>query len=40
MTTEVYPYTAGATLIQSALYDDWETWPDARFALVPVGGDR
>ncbi|MEZ5291200.1 MAG: amidohydrolase family protein [Vicinamibacterales bacterium] len=32
VTTEVYPYTAGATLIQSALYDDWETWPDARFA--------
>lgn len=32
VTTEVYPYTAGATLIQSALYDGWETWPDARFA--------
>jgi hypothetical protein len=31
VTTEVYPYTAGATLIQSALYDGWETWPDARF---------
>lgn len=32
VTTEVYPYTAGATLIQSALYDGWEAWPDARFA--------
>jgi N-acyl-D-aspartate/D-glutamate deacylase len=32
VTTEVYPYTAGATLIQSALYDGWETWPDQRFA--------
>ncbi len=32
VTTEVYPYTAGATLIQSALYDGWESWPDARFA--------
>lgn len=33
VTTEVYPYTAGATLIQSALYDGWESWPDARFAM-------
>jgi dihydroorotase len=32
VTTEVYPYTAGATLIQSALYDGWEAWPDQRFA--------
>lgn len=32
VTTEVYPYTAGATLIQSALYDGWESWPDERFA--------
>lgn len=34
VTTEVYPYTAGASLIQSALYDNWESWPDARFALM------
>lgn len=34
VTTEVYPYTAGATLIQSALYDGWESWPDARFATL------
>lgn len=33
VTTEVYPYTAGATLIQSALYDAWESWPDARFGM-------
>ncbi len=32
VTTEVYPYTAGATLIQSALYDGWEAWPDDRFS--------
>jgi N-acyl-D-aspartate/D-glutamate deacylase len=32
VTTEVYPYTAGATLIQSALYDGWEQWPERRFA--------
>ncbi len=34
VTTEVYPYTAGATLIQSALYDGWESWPDERFARM------
>jgi N-acyl-D-aspartate/D-glutamate deacylase len=32
VTTEVYPYTAGATLIQSALYDNFASWPDQRFA--------
>ncbi len=32
VTSEVYPYTAGATLIQSALYDNWESWPEERFA--------
>jgi dihydroorotase len=31
VTTEAYPYTAGATRIESALYDNWERWPDARF---------
>ncbi|MGH9204850.1 MAG: amidohydrolase family protein, partial [Vicinamibacterales bacterium] len=34
VTTEMYPYTAGATLIQSALYDGWESWPDQRFARL------
>jgi N-acyl-D-aspartate/D-glutamate deacylase len=33
VTTEAYPYGAGMTEIQSALYDDWRTWPDERFAL-------
>lgn len=28
VTTEVYPYTAGASLIQSALYDRFTEWPD------------
>lgn len=32
VTAEMYPYTAGATLIQSANYDGWEKWPDERFA--------
>jgi cytosine/adenosine deaminase-related metal-dependent hydrolase len=34
VTTEVYPYTAGATLIQSALYDNWESLPDERFSAL------
>ena len=33
VTTEAYPYGAGMTEIQSALFDDWESWPDARFPL-------
>jgi N-acyl-D-aspartate/D-glutamate deacylase len=33
VTTEAYPYGAGMTEIASALFDDWKTWPDARFAL-------
>jgi N-acyl-D-aspartate/D-glutamate deacylase len=32
VSTEAYPYGAGMTEIQSALFDDWRTWPDARFA--------
>ena len=34
VTAELYPYTAGATLIQSALYDSWEKFPDERFASL------
>ena len=34
VTAELYPYTAGATLIQSALYDGWEKFPDERFASL------
>jgi len=40
VTTETYPYGAGMTEIQSALFDDWESWPDGRFAdhqLVSTG---
>ena len=33
VTTEAYPYGAGMTEIQSALFDDWEKWPDERFGL-------
>jgi dihydroorotase len=33
VTTEAYPYGAGMTEIQSALFDDWESWPDERFPL-------
>ena len=33
VTTEAYPYGAGMTEIQSALFDDWKTWPDDRFGL-------
>jgi N-acyl-D-aspartate/D-glutamate deacylase len=33
VTTEAYPYGAGMTEIQSALFDDWATWPDERFGL-------
>jgi N-acyl-D-aspartate/D-glutamate deacylase len=40
VTTETYPYGAGMTEIQSALFDDWETW-DAddfqRHQLVATG---
>ncbi len=36
VTTEAYPYGAGMTSIQSAPYDDWETWPDERFATVQL----
>jgi N-acyl-D-aspartate/D-glutamate deacylase len=33
VTTEAYPYGAGMTEIQSALFDDWQGWPDQRFAM-------
>lgn len=31
VTTEMYPYEAGMTRIESALFDDWESWDDADF---------
>jgi N-acyl-D-aspartate/D-glutamate deacylase len=33
VTTEAYPYGAGMTEVQSALFDDWQSWPDERFGL-------
>jgi dihydroorotase len=42
VTTEMYPYTASATRIESALYDNWQQFPDARFQnlLWPRTGER
>ena len=40
VTTEAYPYGAGMTEIQSALFDDWQRWADTRFGqhqLVATG---
>lgn len=34
ITAELYPYTAGASLIQSALYDNWEKQPDEWFTTL------
>lgn len=33
VTTEAYPYEAGMTMIESALFDDWETWEDSQFPI-------
>jgi N-acyl-D-aspartate/D-glutamate deacylase len=33
VTTEVYPYGAGMTEIESALFDDWESWDEERIGL-------
>ncbi len=32
VTTEAYPYGAGMTAIEAALFDDWESWPDERYS--------
>jgi dihydroorotase len=40
VTTEAYPFGAGMTEIKSAIFDNWRTWPDARYAqhqLVSTG---
>lgn len=40
VTTEAYPYGAGMTEIKSALFDNWRSWPEERFAqhqLVATG---
>ena len=33
VTTEAYPYGAGQTRIEAALFDDWESWDDERFGV-------
>jgi N-acyl-D-aspartate/D-glutamate deacylase len=33
VTTEAYPYEAGMTMIESALFDDWETFEDSQFPM-------
>lgn len=42
VTTEMYPYTASQTRIESALYDDWERYSDERFQTLmwPATGER
>lgn len=42
VTTEMYPYTASQTRIESALYDNWQTFSDERFQqlLWPATGER
>jgi N-acyl-D-aspartate/D-glutamate deacylase len=42
VTTEAYPYSAGQTRIESALFDDWETYDDEQFATYqwPATGER
>lgn len=42
ITTEAYPYTAGMTFIESALFDDWDSWPDEQFQRLewPETGER
>jgi len=42
VTAEVYPYTASMTSIESAIYADWERWPDAKFSRFewPATGER
>lgn len=38
VTTEMYPYAASQTTIQSALFDEWESWDDERFARYEWAG--
>jgi dihydroorotase len=33
VTTETYPYGAGMTRIESALFDDWENWDEEQFGI-------
>jgi dihydroorotase len=42
VTTEAYPYEASMTKIESALFDNWESWDDDSFRLHqwPQTGER
>ena len=42
VTTEAYPYEAGSTFIESALFADWETWADSQYNRFqkPDTGER
>ena len=42
VTTEAYPYEASTSWIESALFADWETWPDSKFNIFqwPDTGER
>jgi dihydroorotase len=42
VTATMYPYTGSATRIESAVYNDWQTYPDDRFRLFlwPHTGER
>ena len=42
VTTEAYPYTAGSTRIESALFDSWADRPDADYQTLewPATGER
>lgn len=42
VTTECYPYLAGMSSIESAMFDDWQSWPDAKFTRFqwPATGER
>ena len=42
ITVESYPYTAGLTFIESAIFDDWESWPDDEYGRyeLPSTGER
>jgi N-acyl-D-aspartate/D-glutamate deacylase len=38
VTTEAYPYTAGSTLIESALFDSWEGLDDSAYGRLQQAG--
>lgn len=42
VTTEAYPYAVAMTEIESAIFDDWATWRDAKFTRFewPATGKR